>query len=153
MTTVKFKTDLIKLDFVRARDILMDLGNISIIKYIDFDHTSFDSNNQELLKAVSGQPIVYCIWVGKSKSTLKPVYIGHAGSKIARQRVRSHLTKKNERTGAQLNKIKKELKDKKCIGFSKVIIDPPYMRKALEDWLIENDSKILEWNLVGRRKS
>lgn len=153
MTTVEFKKALIEIDFERARNILLNKENISIIQYTDFDHTSFDSNNQELLNAVSGQPIVYCIWVGKSISTLSPKYVGHAGSKIARQRIRSHFTKKHDLTGAQLDKIIRELKNKNCIGFSKVIVDPPYMRKALEDWFIEKDSNILEWNLVGKRKS
>lgn len=151
MGTVQFDRQGIEDVFYKAENILLDTKNLSVIKYFDFDHTTFDANNQELLNAIAGQPIVYCIWTGTSQSTLSPKYIGHAGSKISRQRVRAHLTKKNKATGAQLDRIKKVLKEKNCIGISTVTIEPAYMRKALEDWLIDKHSEILEWNAVGRK--
>jgi hypothetical protein len=152
MRTIQFDRKSIEDVFYQAESILLDEKNLCVIKYFDFDHTTFDANNQELLNAISGQPIVYCIWTGTSQITLSPKYIGHAGSKISRQRVRAHLTKKNEATGAQLDRIKEVLKEKKCIGISIVRIEPAYMRKALEDWLIDKRSEILEWNAVGRKK-
>lgn len=151
MRTIQFDRKSIEDIFYQAEEILLDMKNLSIIKYFKFDHTTFDANNQELLNTISGQPIVYCIWTGTSESTLSPKYIGHAGSKISRQRVRAHLTKKNEATGAQLDKIKAALKEKNCVGISTVTIEPAYMRKALEDWLIEKNSEILEWNAIGRK--
>ena len=150
MDKIVFNKSIIEADFLKSEDVLLDKGKISIIKYSDFDHTTFDAYNQDLLNGISGQPIVYCIWTGISPSTLLPKYIGHAGSKISRQRVRAHLTKKNERTGAQLDRIKEALEQRKCIGISIVKIEPAYMRKALEDWLIDKHSEILEWNAIGR---
>jgi hypothetical protein len=151
MGKIIFDKVIIEEDFLKSETMLFDKGNISIIKYFDFDHTTFDANNQDLLNGISGQSIIYCIWTGVSPNKFFPKYIGHAGNNISRQRIRAHLTKKNEATGAQLEKIKEVLKQKKCIGISIITIEPAYMRKALEDWLIDKHSEILEWNAIGRR--
>ncbi len=152
MNLIEFDTKKIEAIFLKAEEQLFNRQEIINIQYVNYDHTSFDANNQPLLQAVAGNPIIYCIWTGESVETLSPKYIGHAGRKISRQRLRSHLTKKNERTGAKLKNVIQELELKSIIGISKLIIDPHYMRKALEDWLIDRNSELLKWNQVGRNK-
>ncbi|MFN8258151.1 MAG: hypothetical protein U0W24_20850 [Bacteroidales bacterium] len=150
MDKIVFNKEEIEKTFYNAQKILFDKINIHQIRYKDFDRESFDDLNKELLIAIAGKAIVYCLWVSDNKSAFIQRYIGHAAANISRQRIRAHLTKKNERTGAQLKKIIKALELKHNIGLSFIIIEPAYMRKALEEWLIENNSDTLEWNFVGK---
>ncbi len=102
MNLITFDTEQIESIFIEAEKKLFNKQDIFNVQYINYDHTSFDANNQPLLQAVAGNPIIYCIWTGDTVETLTPKYIGHAGKKISRQRLRSHLAKKHERTGAKL---------------------------------------------------
>lgn len=147
---INFDINEIEKSFQKTKSILLDTNNINYIKYHNFDHLSFDECNQELLKTISGNDIVYCIWCGKSIKALKTKYIGHSAGKTARQRIRNHLISKNKKTGAQLEKVKTVLSDKGNIGLSFVVVKPAYMRKSLEEWLISNLSTQLEWNQIGR---
>ena len=147
---VNFNRKEIETSFEKVKNILLDYNNFIHIKYFNFDHKTFDKLNQELLKAISGNDIVYCIWSGESMTTLIPKYIGHTAGKTSRQRIRNHLTSKHDKTGAQLEKVKYVLSKKGYIGLSFVIVEPAYMRKSLEEWLIDNLSRQLEWNQIGR---
>jgi hypothetical protein len=149
---IKFNRTEIEESFLKAENELLSESSVYEIIYENFAVETFDENQKELLKGLAGKPIVYCLWAGKGTQNLKPMYIGHASPIISRQRIRAHLTKKNKATGAQLLKVKELLLKKYSIGFSYVIINPGYMRKALEDWLINKNSKELSWNQVGKKK-
>jgi hypothetical protein len=147
MKEVKFSTEEIERKFQEAAStLLLTKANISAIRYVNFNHKNFDANNQRLLEKVSGKSIVYCIWVGKSKKTFLPKYIGHSKGSKARQRLRAHLAYKSKGTGAKLDNVKEALKLKQFIAISIVVIEPAYMRKALEEWLLSEYSETLEWN-------
>lgn len=150
--TLEFDRDLLEEKFKEAEEVLLDRGNVSIIHYEDFNHESFDVHNQDFLKTISQKPLVYCIWTGTSNENLEYKYIGHVGKQYSRQRLRNHLTKKHKNTGAQLKNTILALKDKNLVGISYVITEPHYMRKALEDWLIDKYSKNLHWNKAGKVK-
>lgn len=151
MDNIVFNKDEIEKTFNNAQKILFDKKNIHKINYKDFDHKTFDNLNKELLNTIAGKSIIYCLWVSDNKSAFVQKYIGHAAASISRQRIRAHLTKKNKRTGAQLDKIINALKLKQNIGLSFILIEPAYMRKALEEWLILTNSNTLEWNNIGRK--
>jgi hypothetical protein len=144
---IEFDEKYIEQVFVKAEEQLLNKLNLYRIQYDDFQIDSFDKLNIALLKEISGESIVYCLWSGDSYETIQPNYIGHAKYTISRQRVRAHLTKKNKATGAQLDKIKECLNNKKVIGFTFLVIKPSYMRKALEDWLINKNISVLRWNV------
>lgn len=152
MVNIEFKKEEIEKIFLEAQNALFREENIVKIKYNNFESTTFDLNNSELLSDISGKPIVYCIWMGTSEKDLSPKYIGHAGSNVSRQRIRAHFAKKNEGTWSQLAKVKEVISNGGCVGITIITIEPPYMRKALEDWLIEENSNLLEWNEIGRKK-
>jgi len=143
---IEFNREEIEEIFMKAEIVLFDKQNISPINYNNFDYRTFDANNKDLLKSISGYPIVYCIWAGKSYDTLAPRYIGSAAPKYSRGRIRAHLAYCSEKTSAKLDRVKKELEAKNTIGLSIVTILPLYMRKALEEWLIEKYLKLLTWN-------
>lgn len=149
---VQFDKTSLEQKFKEAENILINSENVTLVEYEDYNHESFDKYNQGLLKAITQKPIVYCIWTGPSQKELQCKYIGHVGKKYSRQRLRNHLTKKHERTGAQLKNTIKALSEKYVVGISFIKTEPHYMRKALEDWLIDNNSKSLDWNISGRRK-
>jgi hypothetical protein len=149
---MEFDTEGIEEVFTKIEERLLANNCVRKIKYDNFEISTFDINQQAMLKEIAGNPIIYCLWSGNNFENLKPKYIGHAGPSISRQRIRAHLTKKNKATGAQLLKVKQELVSKNYIGLSFEIISPGYMRKALEDWLIDKNSTILEWNQIGKRK-
>lgn len=148
---IQFDTQTLEKKFKEAEDVLLNLDNVTIVKYKDFNHETFDDHNQELLKVIAQKPIVYCIWTGVSEKEMQYKYIGHVGKKYSRQRLRNHLTKKHERTGAQLKNTIKALSEKNIVGISFILTKPHYMRKALEDWLIDKHSERLDWNISGRR--
>ena len=146
MKILEFDRVFIEREFTKAENFLFDARNVYAIKYDNFDVSSFDKLNSELLKNVSNNFIVYCLWMGDTPTDLKPKYVGHAKRTISRQRLRAHLTKKNKATGAQLDKIKKYLDEKKYIGLTYLIIEPSYMRTSLEELIINKNIEKLEWN-------
>jgi phage gp37-like protein len=146
MKYFEFDRNFIETKFSEAEDFLLDKQNVYAIKYDNFDASTFDRLNSELLKNVANKFIVYCLWLGDNSTDLKPKYIGHAKNTISRQRLRAHLTKKNKATGAQLDKIKKYLDEQKYFGLTYLIIEPSYMRTSLEEWLINKNIDKLEWN-------
>ena len=143
-----FEFDRISIEskFTEAEKFLFDKENIYKIKYDNFDITTFDKHNAELLKNIANKFIVYCLWLGNTEEELEPKYVGHAKNTISRQRLRAHLTKKNKATGAQLDKVTMYLGEKKYFGLTYLIIEPSFMRTSLEEWLISNNKEKLEWN-------
>jgi hypothetical protein len=150
MKILQFDNETIEKSFEQAENELLTKLNAHIIQYTDFDITTFDANNKALLNKITANSIVYCLWLGNQESTIAPIYIGHAHRNISRQRMRAHLTKKNKATGAQLEKIKIALERRQVIALSFLKIEPQYMRKALEEWLIEKHSASLSWNKSGK---
>lgn len=149
----KFDAKVIEKSFRLAEKKLLDKSNAHIVLYNNYDITTFDSNNKTLLTEIASNSIIYCLWLGKHKSSMSPIYIGHAHKNISRQRMRAHLTKKNKATGAQLENVKDSLSKHAVIAVSYLIIEPQYMRKALEEWLIDKHSALLHWNKSGKRKT
>ena len=146
MELFEFDEILIEKYFSQAEQFLLNINNVYKVKYENFDITTFDKLNSEMLKSISNNFIVYCLWQGPSYANLTPKYIGHAKHTISRQRMRAHLTKKNKATGAQLEKIIKGLDEKCYFGLTYLIIKPSYMRTSLEEWLINKNVEILDWN-------
>lgn len=139
--------------FKDAEAYLFDSSNISAVSFLDRDTVSdFNINNKELLDKLKDKNIVYCIWCGDSDSNIKPCYVGHVNQHGSRGRMVNHLSKSNKATGTKLKQIKEAVECGKIIGLTFLVIDPPYMRTALENWLIENNSRKLEWNKNGRKR-
>jgi hypothetical protein len=150
--TLIFDQQSIEQHFQQAADRLFDPQQRYPVQYRDFAAGTFDACNGDLLSAVSGKNIVYALWAGPTTDALAVVYIGHVGSSQSRQRVRNHLCKKHKRTGAQLKRVEATLATQGAIGFSFVEVEPGYMRKALEEWLIHKYRKQLKWNKAGKRE-
>ena len=110
---------------------------------------NFPENNEDFLEAIGNEaPAVYCIWLKETQKEFVPIYIGHA--KEPKTRMGHHLSKKHKETGAVLKQVKNAVSSEGKIGVTFVKIRPPYMRVAVEKWLIDRIGKdTLLWNKRG----
>jgi hypothetical protein len=105
-----------------------------------------DKANQKILDAVSGVANVYVIFTApKNSCTFSLRYIGKTTRKLARQRVRNHLIKKNENTGAKLKNIVEHVQSGGLVKISWLKIEPESLRNYVEEELI-NRHKEADWN-------
>lgn len=105
-----------------------------------------DEANHALLNMVSGEANVYAIFTAPKNSDIFSLrYIGKTTRKLARQRIRNHLIKKNERTGAKLNNIISHIRSRGSVKLSWVKIEPESLRNYVEEELIKRH-KEANWN-------
>lgn len=151
MTDFTFQAADLEKCFAEIEKLLFDKSSIHAIEYSNANDTelNYSENNKTLIDAIKGEPAIYCIWVKQaSQREFTPAYVGHA--KEPRDRMREHLSKKDERTGSCLEQVKRALQENGTIGITFVKIKPPYMRTAVEEWLIGRNSDALPWNSHGR---
>lgn len=112
------------------------------------------NTNKQLFDAIGEiKPNIYAIFAAKNESSdfdLK--YIGQTNSQGARTRLTNHLITKNEKTGAQLEKVKSVVINGGRIKISFIKIEPEALRHYVEEILIEKYKDKLEWNAHGKRK-
>jgi hypothetical protein len=121
--------------------VLYSEGSIS-----PWDAGQLGTANQEILGAVSGVANVYAIFAApKNSSTFSLRHIGKTTRKLARQRVRNHLIKKNEGTGAKLEKIMAHVRSGGLVRISWVKIEPESLRNYVEEELINRHGEA-DWN-------
>jgi hypothetical protein len=148
MEEFEFDRERIEEIFRRAEARLFSERNIKWLKY---DKPFICQNRSEVIDWVKNVPIVYCIWILDGLQS-KPIYIGHSSSWLSKQRLTNHFIKKDPRTGSQLERVKLAVLDDKQIGVSFLKIEPDYMRKPLEEWLILRNREKLIWNIHGKGK-
>lgn len=104
------------------------------------------NENEELLATVSKKANVYMLFTAKKHSTqFKLRYIGKTTRKLARQRLRNHLFKKHEGTGAKLEQVISHVKSGGSVKVSWVTIDPETLRNWAEEELIVSHPEA-DWN-------
>jgi len=108
-----------------------------------------DEANREVLDALSRNANVYAIFTAPNGSGAYSLrYIGKTTRKLARQRVRNHLIKKHENTGAKLRNVVAHVQSGGQVKISWIKIEPEALRNYLEEELIEQahrDGKA-DWN-------
>jgi hypothetical protein len=102
--------------------------------------------NDLILNELSGSANVYAIFTATSNSEQFALrYIGKTTKKLARQRIRNHLIKKHERTGAKLREVEQLIKAGGRIAISWVGIEPESLRNYIEEELIRRYPNA-DWN-------
>ena len=93
------------------------------------------------------KPNIYGILIRNStkNSEWNLKYIGQRKSKEIKSRLKQHLIKHNEKTGAQLNNIENEMKNGSEIGVILFAIKPDELRQYYEQKLLNKFGGIL-WN-------
>ncbi len=121
------------------------------VDYPDSSISPWDSGellklNEKLLSCVAGKGNVYAIFTAQAGSeTYSLRYLGKSTRKLARQRIRNHLFKKHEKTGAKLNKVIEHIQRDGKIKLSWVGIDPESLRNYVEEELIRKHEES-NWN-------
>lgn len=117
---------------------------------LDWNVGKIAAANEELLAAASGFANLYALFSSPKKSkTFSLRYIGKTTRKLARQRVWNHLIKKDDRTGAALDKVKAHVMSGGSIKIAWVRVDRESLRNALEEELIHRHTEA-DWNRNGR---
>ncbi len=105
-----------------------------------------DTANRKILDAVSGAANVYAIFTAPNNSSASSLrYIGKTTRKLARQRVRNHLIKKNEKTGAKLQNIVAHVQSGGRVEIAWLTIEPESLRNYVEEELISRHREA-DWN-------
>ena len=104
------------------------------------------AENENLLSDASGKANVYMLYTSaKESSTYQLRYIGKTTRKLARQRLRNHLFKKHENTGAKLAKVMQHVQSGGSIKLSWIAIEPESLRNWAEEELIACHTEA-DWN-------
>mgnify|MGYP003662205714 CR=1 len=102
--------------------------------------------NESILSELSGAANVYAIFTASKNSERFALrYVGKTTKKLARQRIRNHLIKKHERTGAKLKEVEQHIKAGGKLAISWVGIEPESLRNYIEEELIRR-YRGADWN-------
>ncbi len=138
--------------FKSAADYLLSPESVNVVRYEDRDVLTFRKGNVALLEPIRGRGIIYCIWEGEPGHPLESRYVGHVAPSISKERMVAHFCRKNEATGSKLANVTEAVKQGRVLGLSFMEIQPNYMRKALEEWLLNTYGNRFAWNIQGRKK-
>jgi hypothetical protein len=130
---------------------LCNSDNQKLVAYASSNISPWNSealqkDNELLLSSVSGSANVYAIFCCPPDShsyTLR--YIGKSTRKLARQRIRNHLIKNHEKTGAKLSKVMVHVNDGGSIKLAWAEIEPESLRNCIEEELIRKHPEA-NWN-------
>lgn len=123
----------------------------------DWDREEFTNKlieeNKGFLDKINNLANVYAIFTSpkdSSKDDAPLKYIGQTKARLAKSRLTNHLFKKDEGTGASLEKIKKSVESNNIVQVSFISITPESLRHYIEEELIHKYSSQVElWNKHG----
>lgn len=108
--------------------------------------------NEEQITNHKNYGIVYFIYlIDSKKEKTDLVYIGKSKGKLFRTRLRNHFLKKNDKTGAKLKLIKKEIAKGNSVKYKYLKVTPESFRNTLEEELINSFKP--KWNKQKGNKS
>jgi hypothetical protein len=111
-----------------------------------WDGEELAEENDQFLSDVSGNANVYMLYTAeKGSSSYQLRYVGKTTRKLARQRLRNHLFKKSDGTGAKLDSIKAHVQSGGSVKISWVSIEPESLRNWAEEELIFSHPEA-NWN-------
>lgn len=122
--------------------------------FVDYPEESVSPWNTEQLEAANntlfteaaGSANIYAIFTApKNSENFSLRYIGKTTRKLARQRLRNHLIKKHEKTGAKLKNIVQHVQAGGRVKISWLKIEPESLRNYVEEELIKKH-KEADWN-------
>ena len=116
-------------------------------KYVSsWDGAKLAQQNEALLASASGKANVYMIFTAiKGSADFKLRYIGKTTRKLARQRFKNHLFKKDPGTGAKLEAVISQVKSGGSVKISWVTVEPESLRNWAEEELISAHPEA-DWN-------
>lgn len=134
-----------------VNEYLFNIENHTQVEYpasaiLPWNSDSLVNTNEKLLSSVSGAANVYAIFTAsKNSENYSLRYIGKTTRKLARQRLRNHLFKKHEKTGAKLSNIIAHIHTGGKVRVSWAQIEPESLRNYIEEEIIAKNTKA-DWN-------
>lgn len=138
-----------------VESVLLDEKRHSLIIYphesaFDWNHAHILAANETTLASLSGSANVYAIFTAERNSEFFSLrYIGKTTRRLARERIKNHLIKKDERTGAKLQEVMSHVKAGGKVKISWVKIEPESLRNYVEEELILRHGEA-DWNRENR---
>lgn len=124
-----------------------DKNNVLNITVMNGGNLEIDFNViKDFIDKMSDKPNLYGLLTKTNGSDWNLRYVGQRKAKDITQRLRQHLIKKNQKTGAQLDKVKKELNSNVQLGIKLTSISPDELRHYYEEKLLK-DIETLDWNI------
>lgn len=118
-----------------------------------WDGIALVQTNKSILDSASGSANLYAIFTsayGEGESSLR--YLGKTRKKLARERIKNHLFRKHEKTGAKLAKVLAHACDRGMVQIAWVEVHPESLRNYLEEELINRHPEA-DWNRENRKRS
>ena len=135
------------LDYNKVLEYFQDNKNVLNVTVIKDTNLEIDFNIiKDFINKMSNRPNLYGLLTKTFESDWNLRYIGQRKAKEITQRLRTHLIYKNQKTGAQLDKVKNELNSNVQIGIKLICILPDELRHYYEEKLL-NEIKTLDWNI------
>ena len=114
--------------------------------------------SNKLPESLGGTPInVYALWVrADTRSTWRLMYIGQRSTKNGWGRVKQHLFSTPKGTQSKLAQVRAVIESGAEVGVTAIHVEPDSMRLAVEEELINLNSKSqydLPWNQKARSRA
>jgi hypothetical protein len=114
------------------RDVVYPPGSIA-----GWVTATIDRANATLLEELTGRANLYALFAApRGSTTFRLRYIGKSTRALARQRLRNHLIKKNDGTGAKLETVQAHIRSGGSLKVAWVSVTPESLRNYLEEQLI-----------------
>ncbi|WP_088915890.1 GIY-YIG nuclease family protein [Granulosicoccus antarcticus] len=98
---------------------------------------ALQEENATLLESVSGRANIYAIFIRDINSDEFTIcYIGKTTRNLPRSRIRNHLIKKHEKTGAKLSRIIDHVQGGGSVKIAWAEIEPQSLKNCIEEELI-----------------
>lgn len=144
----------------RCKSLLFKQNDIIPIRYSSHKKNirervkeSRNINKEAISKLVNNGANIYALWIKRAKGKWELKYIGQRKESGIRERLCQHLFSKHKKTGSQLEKIKREVRENHKIGVSCIRVVPDAMRSSVEEGLISRHKGQLLWNTHNTMKS
>jgi len=135
------------LEYNKVLKYFIDTTNVLNVTVKNKNSLEIDFNIiRAFIENMPTKPNIYGLLTKTSNSQWKLRYVGQRKSKDITQRLRQHLITKHSKTGSQLEKVIKELKNDVQLGIKLISVMPDELRHYYEEKLLR-DIKTLDWNI------
>jgi|LakMenEpi03Aug12_release.lakeMendotaPanAssembly.Ray.scaffolds.fasta_scaffold880501_1 hypothetical protein len=144
---ININNDSTLLQYDKVLKYFSDTKNVLNTTVKNEDYLEIDFNIvRDFIEKMTTKPNIYGLLTKKDNSEWELRYVGQRKSNDITQRLRQHLITKHERTGSQLEKVKKELESNIQVGIKLTSVLPDKLRHYYEEKLL-HDIQTLDWNI------
>lgn len=106
-------------------------------------------NNKTLLSTLRNKANIYAIYTKPINGDWVVKYVGERKAASMRERITSHLIKKDDRTGSKLEYVREAVSKGEKIGLRFIYLPRDTLRTFVEEEIISRNKASLSWNNHG----